>query len=650
MFEPTRFGLLFLKFVFATTAAFAQADPIPNYVGSGSCETCHQTEAGTWQQSHHAKAWMRPDGDTVDGDFNDATFTHKSRKTRFFQTNEGYFIETSDIVDAPQTFKVVGVGGIAPLQQYLIELEPGRLQSFDVVWDQQNKTWFHLYPDQVLKPEDGFHWSGPYKNWNARCAECHSTGYSKNYSLRNRQYTSTQVEIGVGCEACHGPGEAHVAWAENQTQSAHSPFPGLSNKGLLLSFSRAEPEKEIQQCAGCHSRREPFQDSSPIPGTPFHDSYRLALLREGLYHPDGQILDEVYVYGSFLQSKMYAEGVRCTNCHDPHNARLIAPGNAVCSQCHSTAGNSDFPSLSPKTYDAPSHHFHETGTEGAQCISCHMVERTYMGVDGRRDHSFRVPRPDLSVTIGTPNACNDCHQDQTPAWAAAELEARFPDSKHRTRHFGETFATARSNSAGLIKELLGIASQRTFPAIVRATALNLLGRHANADLANQVSPFLKDADPLIRAAAVALQEHASSNLKAERIAKALEDPAKAVRIAAARQLLTIRRGDLPENAGTAAIRASREWQSSLAAKSDFPETHMAIGGAALAMRNVAAATNAFSEVTELDPQLVQAWVMLVQLFWAQRDLSAAETTLKKALDANPGDPNLLELKMQFLAQ
>lgn len=650
MFKPTRFVLSFLLFVFVSVSAFAQVDPSPSYMGSRTCQSCHQAEVETWQQSHHAKAWMMPDEDTVDGDFNNAILTHKNRTTRFFQTDEGYFIETSDIVDPPQKYKVVGVGGIAPLQQYLIETEPGRLQSLDVVWDQENGTWFHLYPDQALKPDDGFHWSGPYKNWNARCAECHSTGFSKNYSLRERRYKSSYAEIGVGCEACHGPGEAHIEWAEKQSQSAISPFPGLSERGFLLNFSQADPEMEIQQCAGCHSRREPFQDSSPLPGTPFHDSYRLALLREGLYHPDGQILDEVYVYGSFLQSKMYAEGVRCSDCHDPHSAELKATGNAICTQCHSPAGNSEFSSLSIKSYDDPAHHFHQPGSEGAQCVSCHMIERIYMGVDGRRDHSFRVPRPDLSLTIGTPNACNDCHQDQTPAWAAAELEARFPVSRHRTKHFGEMFAAAQSHSAGLKTELLEIASHSALPAIVRATAIDLLGREANSEVANSVAPFLKDADPLIRASAVVLQEHAPRELKAERIAKALEDPAKAVRIAAARQLLTMRRGDLPANASKSASKASREWQSSLAAKSDFPETHMALGGAALAMRNVAAATNAFSEVTELDPQLVQAWMMLAQLHWSQGNMSTTETTLQKGLAANPEDPNLLELKRRFLDQ
>lgn len=642
-----RTGFFLIVLMFGASHVAAQNSAVPEYVGSQSCSGCHEAETTAWRGSHHAKAWMEPSEETVDGDFDDAEFTHRGRTTRFIHNNDGYFIETMDIPGGPKTFKVVGVGGIAPLQQYLIETEPGRMQSLDIAWDQEQGRWYHIYPGQVLKPEDGFHWSGPYKNWNARCAECHATGFEKNYSPRSRQYHSTQIEIGVGCEACHGPGDAHVAWANGNAPAQSSPFPGLSEKGLLVEFAKEHVETEIQQCAGCHSRREPFQDGNPLPGTPYHDAYRLALLRDGLYHADGQILDEVYVYGSFLQSKMYERGVTCSNCHDPHSAALRAEGNAICTQCHSPASNSEFPSLTAKLYDDPSHHFHESGSDGAQCVSCHMIERIYMGIDGRRDHSFRVPRPDLSASIGTPNACNDCHTGQSADWAAEELEKRFPDSAHRGSHFASTFHGARQGKSGLGQELLAIATLESFPAIVRASALDLLGRQADANLADQAAVLLEDEHPLVRAAAVKLQELVPEAERLNRVLEALEDPVKSVRIEAARQLLGLRRSPIPESSVEATRQASREWQETLAAKADFPETHMAIGGTALVLRNPAAAISAFTEVIRLDPQLVQAWSFLVRLHLSQRDLASAEFALQKGLAANPGDPNLEALKRQF---
>ncbi|WP_305986129.1 cytochrome c3 family protein [Roseibium sp. MMSF_3544] len=650
MIALVRIALFVLAIGYTISASIGQETETPNYIGSDKCVGCHQDEMLAWQSSHHAKAWMDPSNETVDGDFNNTEFTHRGRRTRFYKTDEGFYIETTDFRENPKTFRVEGVGGIAPLQQYLIETEPGRLQSFDVVWDQEKEEWYHLYPEQVLPPDDGFHWSGPYKNWNARCAECHSTGFSKNYSLRERKYQSDWAEIGVGCEACHGPAEAHLTWAEQGNSFDDDLFPGTTEKGLVVAFPEMRDQSEVQLCAGCHSRREPFQDSSPLPGTPYHDAYRLALLRDGLYHSDGQIQDEVYVYGSFLQSKMHQNGVRCSDCHDPHDGQLVANGNDVCTQCHSPTGNDDFPSLALNNYDDPSHHFHESGTEGSLCISCHTIERTYMGIDGRRDHSFRIPRPDVSARIGTPNACTDCHNDNTPEWAAEEIERRFPYSLKRTPHFGEVFAIARNGSQELADDLLSIARQATYPAIVRATALDLLLRTPDSKTLEQAADLLDDPDPLVRASAVTLQRHAPPEISARHIVSALEDPSKAVRIAAARQLLTLQRGQVPEESVGAAQRATREWQSSLAAKSDFPETHMVLGGTALAMRNTAAAVSAFEEVTWLDPQLVEAWVYLVRLHLAQDNFAEAEFALQRALSLNPGEETLMALKNQLSKQ
>jgi len=629
------------------SVSHAEQLPVPDFVGTAVCAGCHEAELATWRSSHHAKAWMEPVPETVDGDFDNATFNLKGRTTRFFRKKGGYFIETDDIAGDRKTYKVVGVGGIAPLQQYLVETAPGRIQSFDVVWDQNAKRWYHLYGDEAPPPEDGLHWSGPYKTWNSRCAECHATRFEKNYDPRTRNFSSRQSEIGVGCEACHGPGEAHVAWARNAGTYAQSPFPGTGETGLVIGFADTLPETEIQQCAGCHSRREAFADGNPLPGTPYHDAYRLSLLREGLYHADGQIQDEVYVYGSFLQSKMYAAGLRCTTCHDPHSGRLKADGNAVCTQCHSPAGNAVFPTLTKMLYDAPTHHFHQPDTPGADCKSCHMIERVYMGIDGRRDHSFRVPRPDLSEKLGTPNACNDCHADRPASWAAAELEARYPDSRHRGPHFATVFSEARQTGGVEAENLLDIAGRTSFPGIVRASALNLLLPTATPDTAARAATLLIDPDPLVRTAALALQQRAPPQVRLERISAALSDPVQTVRITAARQLLgapvSLLTGDTREAAET----ASRDWQRSLANKADFPETHLVLGGSALVMRNIQAGIAAFEEATRLDPQLVDAWVMQVRIKLAIRDMAGAQLSLQRALLANPGNPALEPYRQQF---
>jgi predicted CXXCH cytochrome family protein len=542
---------------------------------------------------------------------------------------------------------VIGVAGIEPLQQYLLETEPGREQSLDIVWDVEEERWYHLYPDQELQPGDGMHWTGPFKSWNARCAECHATGYERNYDLQARRYHSRQAEMGVGCEACHGPGEAHLAWAADPENAALDRWSGLTDEGFTMDFSPATPTAEIEQCASCHARREPFLDGNPLPGTAFDDAYRLSLLREGLYHPDGAILDEVYVYGSFLQSKMHSEGVRCSDCHEPHSVELRAEGNAVCTQCHSPAGNERFPTLRPAAFDSPEHHFHEAGTESAACVSCHMPDRVYMGIDWRRDHSFRIPRPDLSVQTGAPNACTDCHTDRGDEWAAAAIAEWFPDTDRTAPHFSETFHVARSDPAGSVDALLEIAHDDAQPGIVRATALDLLTAVADETIAADGADLLNDPDSLVRSAAVELQRGATPMDRVQRLVPLLTDERRSVRMAAARGFLGAPIASLPDAIEQDWRAAIDEWRDSLATKADFPEAHLAIGGAALVMRNLEAAEAAFREAVLLDPQQVGAWRMIARIRAAMGDRDGAVQALEDGLAANPENGTLAAMRLEL---
>ncbi|MEE4119917.1 MAG: cytochrome c3 family protein [Paracoccaceae bacterium] len=614
--------------------ALAQADS--DNVGSEACVACHEDAAAAWAGSHHALAWTLPSPETVVADFDGTVFEHDGMVARFRVEGEAYHVEVTEKDGVTTDYRVHSVAGIEPLQQYLLETEPGRLQSFDVVWDTREGGWFHLYPEQDLPPDDGLHWTGPYKNWNARCAECHATGYEKAYDATTRSYASTQAEIGVGCEACHGPGQAHLAWAEDTTQEAPD--------GYGFSQPFATTEATIRQCATCHSRREAHDDSSPLPGTPYHDAYGLALLRPGLYHADGQILDEVYVYGSFLQSKMYAAGVGCLDCHDAHTSELVADGNTVCSQCHSPAGDPRFETLVPAEYDAPAHHFHEQGTDGAQCVSCHAPESVYMGNDWRADHSFRIPRPDLAAQTGGPDACTTCHTDRDADWAAAEIAARFPESAGRGSHYGLTLARGRENAVVAAGDLATLAGDPRQPGIVRATALWLLENANSPVTAERVAPLLADDDPLVRAAAVGAQRMADPQDRVLRLLPVLADPVRSVRMAAAKALLGAPVARLPGAAQADLDGAMAEWRAALASRLDFPETHLQLAGMALTLRAFPQAEAAFREVVRLDPQRAEAWVMLVRIAAATESAAAAYNVVKEALVAVPGDPALSALE------
>lgn len=629
----------FLLAVIALMAVAATSVEAQDYVGSDACTDCHQEEAQAWGQSHHALAWTLPGAGTIVADFDKTTFSHDGMSVQFTERDGTFLADVTEKDGQRRQYTVHSVVGIEPLQQYLFETEPGRLQSFDVVWDTEEQRWFHLYPEQDLPPDDGLHWTGPYKNWNGRCAECHATGFKKNYDARTQSYASTQSEIGVGCEACHGPGSAHIDWTRGSVPSA-----SLDAYGFSMDWAKGDTEAGIQQCAGCHSRREALGDGNPLPGTPFHDSYNLALLRPGLYHPDGQILDEVYVYGSFLQSKMYAQGVGCLNCHTPHSAALKAEGNAICTQCHSSVGNPEFPSLRKAEYDAPSHHRHRPEGEGAQCKNCHMIERIYMGVDGRRDHSFRVPRPDLGLGV---DACTDCHEDREQSWAAASIEAWHPQSDRRGAHFGTVFAKALEGSMEDANGLMAIALDPEKPNIVRATAAYLLQSYGSVDVATAASMLLSDPDPLVRANAIPLQRSADMAARVTLLAPLLSDPVRSVRLSAAKEFLTIPGQALTPLQRNNAREALADWQRTLSNRLDFPETHLALGGMALTLRNAPAAERAFRQVVEMDPQREEAWPMLVQLTQIIRGPDAARSVLEEGLSVLPDSAALKALAEQF---
>ena len=518
--------------VLTSDAAFSQT---PGFVGSQACGTCHKAQLDAWTDSHHGWALREPTAQNVLGDFDDAEFELKGIKSRFFRDGDRYLVETDGADGKLATFEIKYVVGVTPLQQYLVELDGGKLQALDIVWDTVKKRWYHLYPDEDVAAGNGLHWTGPYKNWQARCAVCHQTDFSKNFDPKSRTYKSTWSELTIGCEGCHGPGEAHIAWTAKQEDADLDRWPGVAANGLLQPEAKDRQTAEQDMCGPCHARREAHTANSTLPTAPFGDHYGLSALRQGLYFPDGQQDAEVYILGSFLQSKMHEKGVTCSNCHDPHSARLIAEGNAVCTQCHNEAGHEGFATLKPKNYDSPAHHHHTPESAGAKCVSCHMPERNYMVVDGRRDHFFRIPDPVLSEKVGSPGACLGCHADKTASWAAASIDTWAPDRTAPDQVRGLLFSDVQQKGLDpeRIAALVALGQDQTRPDLVRASALGEIADAADAATLQSVAGLLADESDLVRAAAVRLYRSAPPQERVELLQPMLADPVATVRIAVA---------------------------------------------------------------------------------------------------------------------
>ena len=612
----------------------------PDYVTSQTCKSCHAHAYETWQGSHHDWALKPASPETVLGDFSETVFEHFGVRSRFNRLGDEFWVETEGSDGVLRSFQVLYTVGVTPLQQYVVETEPGRLQSLDIAWDVEKKEWYSLRPDRRIQTSDGLHWSGTFQNWNSRCAECHSTGFQKNYNPQSKRYDTQWAELNVACESCHGPGEAHVTWAHAQKAGVNmslAPFQGVGDRGLVSRFEGASATGVNGVCAACHSRRESLGGQSHPVNAPFEDGFNIALLRQGLYFPDGQIHDEVYVYGSFLQSKMHQNGVGCTDCHNAHSLDLRADGNAVCTQCHTPEGRVQFSARGAGLFDDPSHHHHQEGSVGAQCVSCHMPERTYMGVDPRRDHSFRVPRPDLTEKIGVPNACATCHADQTPQEAAAHIRQWFPDGQWRQRHFGEVFARARAGDIDAASELRTLVEDDARPAIIRASALDQLMGLAPAQAAVLGETLLAHSDALIRRAAVRAVRTLAPQERAELLLPVAGDARKSVRLEVASILM---HGSPRNFSGESLAQAQQELQRYLAEMSDLPETQMKIAGLARARGNSRVASAALGEALRLDPHMTQAWLMKADLFSAGGDLRQAEEAYRQGMAYESGNANL----------
>ncbi|MFO1082498.1 MAG: cytochrome c3 family protein [Reyranellaceae bacterium] len=611
-------------------------------MGSAACAGCHAREHAAWQPSQHAKAMQPARGAAVLGDFKDATFTRDGVTTTFTARDGRFFVATQGPDGRPGEFEVAYTLGVAPLQHYLVEMPGGRLQAFGIAWDTRpasagGQRWFDLYPGQALPPGDPLHWTGIQQTANFMCIDCHVTDLRKNYDAAASRYDSSWTELGVGCEACHGPGAGHLAWARDG-RSASQPGRGLAARfpgraGVVWGTDPAKRPRvavpaageiaEVETCARCHARRAQLTDSIQA-GQPFGDGFRLSLLEAGLYRPDGQMLDEVFNHGSFLQSRMFAKGVTCANCHEPHGQKLVAQGNAVCTQCHEAA-----------RFAARDHHFHEPAGAGGQCVACHMPVVTYMVVDPRHDHSFRVPRPDRARTLGTPDVCASCHADKPAGWAEAELRQRLGRLPGGFQTFGEAFHAADRAAPGAAGLLARIAADATQPAIVRASAIaraSGLGRTDVVDL----GAALADPDPVVRAAAV----EAAAGLRdpgrlAGPLAALLRDPVRAVRLEAVRALAGPTELRLSEADRTAFRAALDEYLATQAYNADRGEAHMNRALLEIRRGNGLLADDHLTLAIAVDPTFVPAYVQLADLYRGRRDEAKAAAILRQAIALNP---------------
>jgi predicted CXXCH cytochrome family protein len=609
------------------------------FAGSQTCLECHQKEFRLWKNSDHDNAMDTAIASTVLGDFNNAEFERNGFTSRFFTENGKYFVHTKGPGGEAGDFQIAYTFGVRPLQQYLIPFENGRLQCLQLTWDTERNQWYHLgdsvYNGQEILPDDWLYWTNNAQNWNAMCAECHSTNLQKNYNPKTHVYNTTWSEIDVACEACHGPGSEHNRWATIDSLKR----PKITNYALVVQTNNITSSQLVNQCAYCHSRRSSFDDFIH-PRKNLFDVMSPQLPIEPYYHADGQILEEDYVYASFTQSKMHQQKVRCTNCHDAHSLELKFNGNNLCYQCHK-----------PEDYEKYEHHFHKNFNEegeplvlqngekiievgeGSQCITCHMPAQYFMGIDLRNDHSMRIPRPDLSDKLGTPNACIQCHTNKTNQWAADFTEKWY--GKPTRFHFGETMFQATNNDTAAIPMLIDLLNDEKTSALIKASATHYLGNFPTRKTISFNKKMLNSNEALVRRESIRnFQANNIDDLK-KTLLPLLDDPSRMIRMESAFKLSVINPSDLDIINAKKLNKAIDEYIDAMEYSADFAGSRHNLGNLYTNLGKSEKAIENYKEAIKIDNQFYPAKINLATLFNRLGKNEKAENLLLDVTNKNP---------------
>lgn len=605
----------------SSTAKLAQ-----KYLGSEACVECHELQYKDWQDSHHDRAMQVASAETVLADFNDSHFNAKGIESLFYQKDGDFFIRTPGSSGETEDFQVSHTFGVEPLQQYIVSFPNGRKQVFPVAWDTRKNEWFFVQAALQPKPGEWIHWTQGGMNWNGMCADCHSTNLKKNYKLKKDSYSTTFSDVDVACEACHGPGARHVAKVTDPQYRKGEDDPEIDMR------PSEKPAVVVDKCGRCHARRHSLTEKYKHNSDSLLDHYLPAVLRSDLYHADGQVLEEVFVYGSYLQSRKYQYGVTCTNCHNPHSGELRAEGNEVCSSCHAA-----------DSYDNDGHHHHTDFSAGSadkteetiQCVDCHMPGKFYMVRDERRDHSFRVPRPDLSASYATPNACENCHADKDAEWASKAIERWY--GKKRRPHFSDLLVST-SAATGIDPEaLLALLVDQQQPNIVRATAAFQLAPLLQIPrVSSAMINALSDPSALLRTYAAQGLAALPQQEKTRLLSPLLDDPVRSVRIAAAAGLLDVAADDVNKAMHSDFISARAEYQASINSNVDLPLGRHQLAVDYHRQGQIPQAERSYLESLSIDDHLNSARLNLAQLYYQQGRLEEVESLYRKVIEQEPG--------------
>ena len=621
------FGYLFLSVDGNFKKQISVAKTTISHPDDPDCKSCHIDQWQDWENSHHQKSMQVASKETVLGNFNDEEVTFNGHNNRFYKKEDEFWvtIESKD-------YKIDYVFGFDPLQQYLIKMSDGKYQTLPLSWDSRaakdgGQRWFKIYGDEEISAQDRLHWQQPLQNWNGMCADCHSTGLTRGFNPEDNSFSTQWDTVNVSCQSCHDDNNSTINQSIGGWQVA-------DGEKTATWHGSARDQGEIEICAACHSRRTPLTDGFK-PSDRFLDAFSPTPILMPEYFPDGQIRDEDYVWGSFLQSKMYANGVICSDCHNPHSLELKTTGNDLCSSCHVA-----------EVYDTSDHHKHIAASPGSQCVDCHMGERTYMGVDNRRDHSFRIPRPDLNHVTNSPDACTNCHQDKSAPWAAEQINTWFGIA--RAPHYGEVMNAVYSRAPNAEQQLSTLLFNSEISPIIRGSAFELLSNFPYQNSYNAIISGLSSDDALVRLGATKASTFIPIAERTALLMPRLNDEFKVVRVESVRALSDLDPAMISEEQKTIYQTAKQEFLLAQNQVAWRGEGHFNLGIFYDGQNDFEKAKGHYLKAIKIDPYFPGSYINLADQYRSLGNEQQTTQIIDNGLELLPDNADLNYSKALFL--
>jgi predicted CXXCH cytochrome family protein len=660
-------------------ARFSQSS---DFLGSESCKSCHEDQYASWKKSLHVQMTRPIDEARVLGNFKPGTRFEKYGRSYTMDTRGGRrFVkigrDTKDQRLRPQPtllvqgsrqpsqtaaasetwgsasvkeeeFEVHYTLGARRFQGYLSRLPDGRIYVLPLFWHVDTGQWID-FKEITPMPEESDAAHDIRQIWNVNCFNCHATNLAQNFDTATKTYRTSWTEMGIGCEACHGPGREHSnrmrAWKAGET---HKPA-ALG----VVSPRTASPRQIFDTCGYCHGNKTnyfpgfragdryedyalPFLISQPIPPED----------PQGDFWPDGRPNrfnrpQAITATGCFLKGK-----VTCTSCHVGHAARNdhalklpLEQSNGLCTQCHS---GFDDRALSAHTR-------HKTDSAGSRCVECHMSDVNWRLLTRRRDHTFAPPVPEATARYGVPNACTTCHDDKTPEWAVATMNTWYGDDDRKRREGvmrrADAMYRAGSGDRGAISDLAAVLGEPSQGVVVRASAADFIGRlspdgRLPLDAANALLKATADREPMVRATAIRALGFAGERRAVPAITVRLADPARVVRVTAAAALLALGVVTIDGQGAAALSRAQDEYADSLRAFPDSAENHTSLGWLEMARGRDAGAEAAIRTAIDLNPSDARPRMLRGVLLARQNKLDEAVREWTEAKKLDPSNQRL----------